>query len=156
MTGWGRADIHLSSSVGLLALAFCTTPHPCSTPSAHSCITDTADVFAVKLNVDAHIIHIILCVCVCPTCVVEEGGDEGAVLEEGVAGGDVLKVTLLKQRVLKHHRPHFQVHKSASNHTRGRWNQEMEAKRDEQNMEVESGGRQKEDAKRETSLSSRV
>lgn len=32
-----------------------------------------------------------------PTCVVEEGGDEGAVLEEGVAGGDILKVTLLKQ-----------------------------------------------------------
>lgn len=53
--------------------------------------------------------------CVFPTCVVEEGGDEGAVLEEGVAGGDVLKVTLLKQRVLKHHRPHFQVHKPVGN-----------------------------------------
>lgn len=48
-----------------------------------------------------------------PTCVVEEGGNEGAVLEEGVAGGDVLKVTLLKQRVLKHHRLHFHVHKPA-------------------------------------------
>ncbi len=53
-----------------------------------------------------------VCVCVFPTCIVEEGGDEGTVLEEGVAGGDVLKVTLLKQRVLKHHRSHFQVHKS--------------------------------------------
>lgn len=42
-------------------------------------------------------------VCPCPTCIVEEGGNEGAVLEEGVAGGDVFKVTLLEQRVLKHH-----------------------------------------------------
>lgn len=57
--------------------------------------------------------------CVCPTCVVEECGDECAVLEEGVAGGDVLKVTLLKQRVLKHHRPHPQVHKPANNYRQG-------------------------------------
>ena len=56
-----------------------------------------------------------MCVCF-PTCVVEEGGDEGAVLEEGVARGDVLKITLLKQRVLKYHRPHFQVHEPASNY----------------------------------------
>lgn len=42
-------------------------------------------------------------ICLCPTCIVEEGGDEGAVLEEGVAGGDVFKVTLLEQGVLKHH-----------------------------------------------------
>lgn len=48
------------------------------------------------------------------TCVIKEGGDEGAVLEEGVAGGDIFKVTLLKQRILKHHRPHLQVHESAS------------------------------------------
>lgn len=47
-----------------------------------------------------------------PTCVVEEGGDEGAVLEEGVAGGDILKETLLEQRILEHHRPHLQVHES--------------------------------------------
>lgn len=32
-----------------------------------------------------------------PTSVVEKGGNEGAVLEEGVGGGDVLKVTLLKE-----------------------------------------------------------
>lgn len=38
-----------------------------------------------------------LCVCVFLTCVVEQRGNEGAVLEEGVGGGDVLKVTLLKQ-----------------------------------------------------------
>lgn len=47
-----------------------------------------------------------------PTCVVEEGGDEGAVLEEGVAGGDIFKETLLEQRILEHHRPHLQVHES--------------------------------------------
>lgn len=46
-----------------------------------------------------------------PTCVVEECGDEGAVPEEGVAGGDVLKVAFLKQGVLKHHRLHLQVYK---------------------------------------------
>lgn len=56
-----------------------------------------------------------MCVCVCaPTRVVEEGGNEGAVLEEGIAGGDVFEVTLLKQRILKHHRLHFKVHKPAS------------------------------------------
>lgn len=60
------------------------------------------------------IIILPLSACLFPTCVVEEGGNKGAVLEEGVAGGDVLKVTLLKQRVLKHHRLHFQVHKPAS------------------------------------------
>lgn len=42
-----------------------------------------------------------------PTRVVEKRGDKGAVLEEGVAGGDVLEVTLLKQRVLEHHGSHF-------------------------------------------------
>lgn len=45
------------------------------------------------------------------TCVVEKGGDEGAVLEEGVAGGDVFKVALLKQRILEHHGLHLQIHK---------------------------------------------
>lgn len=55
------------------------------------------------------------------TCVVEEGGDEGAVLEEGVAGGDVFKVTLLKERILEHHRPHLQVHEPAGNNRHGRW-----------------------------------
>lgn len=49
-------------------------------------------------------------------CVVEERGDEGAVLEEGVAGGDVLKVALFEERVLEHHGAHFQVHESASEH----------------------------------------
>lgn len=73
------------------------------------------------------------------TCVVEEGGDEGAVLEEGVAGGDVLKVTLLKQRVFKHHGSHFQVHKPDENG-------EIEADR-QQVDGVRNGGRQKRDAK---------
>lgn len=59
------------------------------------------------------------------TCIVEEGGNEGAVLEEGVAGGDILKVALIKQRVLKHHRSHFQVHKSASNNRKKRWSQAL-------------------------------
>lgn len=44
------------------------------------------------------------------TCVVEECGDEGAVSEEGVAGGNVLKVAFLKQRVFEHHGLHSQVH----------------------------------------------
>lgn len=54
-----------------------------------------------------------MCVCAL-TRVIEEGGNEGAVLEEGIAGGDVFEVTLLKQRILKHHRLHFKVHKPAS------------------------------------------
>lgn len=48
------------------------------------------------------------------TRVVKECGDEGAVLEEGVAGGDVLEVALLEERVLEHHGAHFQVHESAN------------------------------------------
>lgn len=43
------------------------------------------------------------------TRVVEQAGDEGAVPEECVRGGDVLKVALLKHGVLKHHRLHLQV-----------------------------------------------
>lgn len=69
--------------------------------------------------------------CLFLTCVVEEGGNEGAVLEEGVAGGDVLKVTLLEQRVLKHHRPHFQVHKPA----RMKNNSDTETKRQHKDKE---------------------
>lgn len=61
-------------------------------------------------------------VCVFPTSVVEKGGNEGAVLEEGVGGGDVLKVTLLKEWILKNHRLHFQVHKPASEHMEEQWN----------------------------------
>lgn len=45
------------------------------------------------------------------TCVVEEGSDEGAVLEEGVGGGDVLKVTLFKQGVLECHGFHLEIQK---------------------------------------------
>lgn len=45
------------------------------------------------------------------TCVVEEGSNEGAVLEEGVGGGDVLKVTLFKQGVLKYHGLHLKIQK---------------------------------------------
>lgn len=45
------------------------------------------------------------------TCVVEEGSDEGAVLEEGVGGGDVLKVTLFKQGVLEYHGLHLEIQK---------------------------------------------
>lgn len=45
------------------------------------------------------------------TCVVEEGSDEGAVLEEGVGGGDVLKVALFKQGVLKYHGLHLEIQK---------------------------------------------
>lgn len=43
------------------------------------------------------------------TCVIEQTCNEGAVSEEGVCGGDVLKVALLKDRVLKHHGLHLQV-----------------------------------------------
>lgn len=46
------------------------------------------------------------------TCVIEQSCNEGAVLEEGVCGGDVLKVALLKHRVLKHHGLHLQVEES--------------------------------------------
>lgn len=45
------------------------------------------------------------------TCVVEESGNKSAVFEKGVGGGDVLKVALLEQRVLKHHGLHLQVQK---------------------------------------------
>lgn len=41
------------------------------------------------------------------TCVVEQAGDEGAVPEEGVRGGDVLKVALLEYGVFKHHGLHL-------------------------------------------------
>ncbi len=43
------------------------------------------------------------------TCVVEEGGDEGAVSEEGVAWRDILKVAFLKHGVFKYHRLHLQI-----------------------------------------------
>lgn len=43
------------------------------------------------------------------TCVVKQAGDEGAVSEEGVRGGDVLEVALFKHRVFKHHGLHLQV-----------------------------------------------
>lgn len=43
------------------------------------------------------------------TCVVEQAGHEGAVPEEGVRGGDVLKVALLEDGVFKHHGLHLQV-----------------------------------------------
>lgn len=43
------------------------------------------------------------------TCVIEQTGNEGAVSEEGVCGGDVLKVALFKHRVFKHHGLHLQV-----------------------------------------------
>lgn len=43
------------------------------------------------------------------TCVIEQTCNEGAVPEQGVCGGDVLKVALLKRRVFKHHRLHLQV-----------------------------------------------
>ena len=43
------------------------------------------------------------------TCVIEQTCNEGAVSEEGVCGGDVLEVALLKNRVFKHHRLHLQV-----------------------------------------------
>lgn len=45
------------------------------------------------------------------TCVVEEGSDEGAVLEEGVGGGDVLKVTLFKQGVFEYHGLQLEIQK---------------------------------------------
>lgn len=45
------------------------------------------------------------------TCVVEEGSDEGAVLEEGVGGGDVLEVTLFKKGVLEYHGLHLEIQK---------------------------------------------
>ena len=37
------------------------------------------------------------------TCVIEQAGDEGAVSEEGVGGGDVFKVALLKHGVFEDH-----------------------------------------------------
>lgn len=43
------------------------------------------------------------------TCVVEQTCNEGTVSEEGVCGGDVLEVALLKHRVFKHHGLHLQV-----------------------------------------------
>lgn len=43
------------------------------------------------------------------TCVIEQTCNEGAVSEDGVYGGDVLKVALLKHRVFKHHGLHLQV-----------------------------------------------
>lgn len=43
------------------------------------------------------------------TCVVKQAGDEGAVPEECVCGGDVLKVALLKHWVFKHHGLHLQA-----------------------------------------------
>lgn len=43
------------------------------------------------------------------TCVVEQTCNEGAVPEEGVCGGDVLKVALFEHRVFKHHGLHLQV-----------------------------------------------
>lgn len=49
------------------------------------------------------------------TCVVEQSGDEGAVSEEGVRGGDVLKVALLKHRVLEHHGLHLQIEEPGGN-----------------------------------------
>lgn len=48
------------------------------------------------------------------TCVVEEGSDEGAVLEEGVGGSDVLKVTLFKQGVLECHGLHLKIQEPTS------------------------------------------
>lgn len=48
------------------------------------------------------------------TCVVEQAGHEGAVPEEGVRGGDVLKVALLEYRVFKHHGLHLQVEEPGS------------------------------------------
>jgi len=43
------------------------------------------------------------------TCVVKQTCDKGAVPEEGVSGGDVLKVALLEHGVFKHHGLHLQV-----------------------------------------------
>lgn len=48
------------------------------------------------------------------TCVVEQAGDEAAVPEEGVRGGDVLKVALLEYGVFKHHGLHLQVEEPGS------------------------------------------
>lgn len=48
------------------------------------------------------------------TSVVEQAGDEGAVPEEGVRGGDVLKVALLEYGVFKHHGLHLQVEEPGS------------------------------------------
>lgn len=38
-----------------------------------------------------------------PTCVVEDGGADGAVLKHCVCGPDVFKATVFKERVLKLH-----------------------------------------------------
>lgn len=42
-----------------------------------------------------------------PTCVVEDGGADGAVLKHGVRGADVLKETVFEQRVLEPDRLHL-------------------------------------------------
>lgn len=47
------------------------------------------------------------------TCVVKQTSDKSAVPEEGVCGGDILKVALLKHRVFKHHVFHLQVEEPA-------------------------------------------
>lgn len=49
------------------------------------------------------------------TCVVEESSDEGAVLKEGVGGGDVLEVTLFEQGVLEYHGLHLEIQKPTEN-----------------------------------------
>lgn len=46
------------------------------------------------------------------TCVIKQTCNEGAVSEDSVYGGDVLKVALLKHRVFKQHGFHLQVDES--------------------------------------------
>ena len=81
--------------LGVLCVCVCVYARTCKYSRLHLCVCDDQNVC------------VCVCVCVLGTCVVEEGGDEGAVLEEGVAGGDVLKVAFLEQRVLKHHGLHL-------------------------------------------------
>lgn len=47
------------------------------------------------------------------TCVVKQTSNKSAVPEEGVCGGDVLKVALFKHRIFKHHVLHLQVEEPA-------------------------------------------
>lgn len=51
------------------------------------------------------------------TCVIEQARDEGAVPEEGVCGGDVLKVALFKHGVFEHHGLHLQVEEPGEQET---------------------------------------
>lgn len=44
-----------------------------------------------------------------PTCVVEDRVFEGTIVKEGVSWLDILKVAVLKQRILKLHRPDLNV-----------------------------------------------